>query len=79
MFILTLEIRVKQWCHRLFAASIHSFEELVREVFEPFDTYDYQDVYKRINHIRMKHDETLEEFLDRFLHLCYEFPEEDID
>ena len=27
----------------------------------------------------MKPDESVEDFTDKFLHLCYEFPEEDMD
>ena len=27
----------------------------------------------------MKYDESLEDFMDNFLHLCYEFSKEDVD
>ena len=49
------------------------------ELHLEFDKYDYWDVLKRINKIRTKHGESIEEFSNRFIPLCYEFLEEDID
>lgn len=79
LFILKVECRVEKWCHTLPNASIHSFDQLVKELHEAFEKYDYQDVCDRINQIRMKYGEYLEDFLNRFLHLCYEFPGEYFD
>ena len=76
MFIFILEDHVKCRCHTLPTTSIHSFEQLVKEIREAFDMYAYKDVYKMINQLRMKTHESLEDSLDWFLHLCYEFSEE---
>lgn len=76
---LTLEGCAKKWCHTLPAASIHSFEQLVGKLQQTFDWYDFQDVLKRINELRMKPEESLKGFSFRFVHLCFEFLESDID
>jgi len=62
LFTLTLEGQAKKWCYSLLTASIHSFQQLVKELHKYFDRYEYQDVCKRINKLRMKLDEYLEEF-----------------
>jgi len=36
-------------------------------------------VFKRINHLRIKLKESLEDFADRFFHICYKFPERYLD
>jgi len=41
--------------------------------------YDSQDVHKRISKLRMKPYDSLKDFVDIFLHLCYEFPEGDVN
>lgn len=79
LFSLALEGYVKHWCHTLQYSSIHSFERLVKELHEAFDKYNYHDIYKRINYLSVKPKESLEYFLSWFLHLCYEFYEEDMD
>lgn len=61
-FSLTLEGRTKQWCHTLPAMSIYSFEQLIGELQQAFERYDFQDVLKRINELRMKPKESLEDF-----------------
>ena len=79
LFSLTLEGRIKKWCHTLPATSIHSFEQLIGELQQAFHRYDFQDVLIRINDIRMKPCESIEEFSIRFVHTCFEFPERDVD
>jgi len=79
LFFLTLEGRVNQWCNTLPLSSIHYFEHLIKELHLEFDSYDYQDVLKIINELRMKYNESIEVFFNQFLHFCYEFPKEDID
>ena len=74
LFFLTLEGQVNRWCHALPSASIHSFEWFLKELHQAFDRYDHRDVCKRINQLRMKHDESIEYFSNWFLHLSYEFP-----
>ena len=74
LFTLTFEGHVKRWYHRLPTASIHSFGQLVKELYKSFDRYDYRDVLKIINKLRMKPKESIEDFSRHFLHLCYEFP-----
>ena len=75
---LTLEGRAKQWCYTLPVVSIHSFEQLVGKLQQEFDMYDFQDVLKRINELRMKPEESLEGFAFIFVHICFEFAERDI-
>lgn len=79
LFTLTLEFRFYQWCYTLPSSSIHSFRQFTKELHQDFDWYDYRDVHKRINQLGMELDESVEGFSNRFLHLCYEFPEEDVD
>lgn len=45
--------------------------------YQSFSRYDYKDVYRRISQLRMKPNELVEDFPERFLHLCYEFLGED--
>src|SRR5699024_1207221 len=47
-FILTFEGRVRQWCHTLTDAFIHSFKHLVRELFFTFYMYDRKKLCKKI-------------------------------
>lgn len=51
----------------------------MKDIHKTFDIYDYQNVLKRITQLRMKPNESIEDFSDRFLHLCYEPPGEDMD
>lgn len=59
--------------------SIHSFKKLIKELNEAFGRYYYKYVYKWFNQLRMKFNELSVDFVDLFIHLCYEFFEEDID
>ena len=79
LFTLILEGWVNWWCHTLPYAFIHYFDQFINEIHQDFDGYDYQDVYKRINHLKMEPNESIEDFSNIFLHLCCEFPEEDMD
>jgi len=79
LFCLTLEGKFNRWCHTLPPASIYSFEHLIKELHLIFDRYDYKDVLKIINQLIMKPNESTEDFANQFLHLCYEFPKEEID
>ena len=74
LFTLTFEVRVKKWCH-MFVASIHSLEQLVKGIHEAFDTYDYQVVCHKIDLLKMELGKHRGDFINRFLHLCYEFLE----
>lgn len=79
LFYLTLESHVNQWCYTFPLASIHSLHQFLRELHQAFDRYNYCDVCKRINLLRMKPIESVEDFYDRFLHLCCEIFEEDMN
>lgn len=79
LFNLTLKGRVKKWCHSLPCDFIHSLEQLFKELHQAFDRYDYQNVYKRISQLTMRPNESLDDFMDRFLHLFYEFSKEYVD
>lgn len=43
---LKFEGHVKRWYHTLLDASIHSFNQLVKELHKEFDRYDYWNVIK---------------------------------
>jgi len=60
----TIERCVNQGCHTLPPTSIHSFHHFLEELYQSFDRYDYQYVYERINELRMKPDESVEDFSD---------------
>lgn len=55
------------------------FKHLVKKLCRVCDKYEYQDVLDEINQLRMESNESLKHFVDRFLHLCYEFSDEDVD
>lgn len=74
LFTLTLQGQAKKWCQTLPLTSIYSFDQFHKEIYQAIDRYDYQNDCNRIDLLRMKSSESVENFLDRFLHLCYEFP-----
>lgn len=49
LFTLALEGHVRQWCHTLPIACIHSFEKLISELRQVFNRCNFQNVFKRIN------------------------------
>lgn len=77
LFTLTLKGHFNQWHHALPFSSIHSFDQFLEGFHQAFDRYDYRCVLKNINQLRMYPNESIEDFSNRFLHLCYEFPRED--
>ena len=79
LFSLTLEGHAKQWCCTLPEASIHSFEQLASELQQAFHRYIFQNVFIKLNGIRMEPQEPLDEFSIIFVHYCFEFPEKDFD
>jgi len=52
---------------------------LVNEVHHVFNKYEYQDVLNEIDQFIMEYNESLEQFYDKFLHIFYEFLDEDVD
>jgi len=79
LFTLTLEGRVNQCFHTLPSSSIHSHRQFIKELDQDFDWYDYRGVYKTINQLRMNPNESIDDFSNIFLHLCYEFTKEYMD
>ena len=77
-FTVTFEGRIKNWCETLPAASIHSFEHLISEFLVSFGYYDFISLSIELKNLRKDKDESVEDFINRFLHLCYRFPSEDI-
>lgn len=51
----------------------------LKEIHQAFGKYNYRDVCGRINLLRMEPNESVEKFSNRFLHLCYEISEEDLN
>jgi len=41
--------------------------------------YDFQDLFIRINELRVKLEESLEDFVVRYVHLHFEFLERDVN
>ena len=64
LLTLTFKGHVNWWCHTLTAASIHSFDQLANDIHKEFDRYYYQNFPKIINQIRMKPNESVEQFSD---------------
>ena len=79
LFTLTLDGHEKQWSYSLPTTSISYFKQLVNELHHIFDKYEYQYVLNEIDQIIMELNESLQHFTNRFLHLCYEFLDEDVD
>jgi len=52
---------------------------LVNELHRVFNKYEYQDVIDEIDPLRMEPNESLETFVDHFLHLRYESMDEVVD
>lgn len=59
--------------------SYHLFQSLVNDIYRVFDKYEYQDVIDEIDQPRIELTESLENFADHFLHLCYQFLNEDVE
>ena len=78
-FFLSLEGRANRWCHTLTPTFIHSLHQLLRELHQAFERYNYRDVCENINILRMKPNELFEDFSNRFLHLCCKISEEDMN
>lgn len=76
---LTLDGHAKQWCYSLPTTYSSYFKHLVNGLCHVFYKYEYQDNLNEIDQLRMESNESLEHFTNRFLHLCYEFPDEDVD
>lgn len=70
---LTLEGLVKKWVHTFPIASIHSFDRFLKDIHQEFDKYDYEYVCDSIDPLKMKYNESIEDFINWFLHFCYEF------
>lgn len=78
LLTLTFEGRVKGWCETLPVDSIHSFEQLISEFIVSFGVYDFIRLSTQLQNLRKNNDESVEEFITRFLHLCYMFPSKDL-
>jgi len=78
VFSLTLEGHVNKWCHMFLESSIHLFE-LINKLWWVFHKHDFQDVLMRINELRMKLEESLEDFILIFVHICFEIPKRGTD
>lgn len=79
LFTFTFKACIKQWYCTFPTTSIHSFEQLVKEFYVALDGYNYEDFYKKIIHLEMKYDDSIEYFHDQFIHFCYEFYDDGID
>ena len=79
LFNLTLKGHVNNWFHTLPSSTIHSLHHFTKDFHQAFDWYDNRDIHKRINQLIMELDESIHGFSNIFLHLFYEFPEEDMD
>jgi hypothetical protein len=77
LFTLTFAGRVKSWCETLSVASIHTWEQFMHEFLHAFENYDYDNLCAEILELRKNKDESLEDFVIRFTHLCYRFPLDD--
>jgi hypothetical protein len=63
---------------RLFwTASIHTWEQFMREFLHAFENYDYDKLCEEILELRKNEDESLEYFVIIFTHLFYRFPLDD--
>lgn len=76
---LTLGGRVMEWCKTFPSMSIYSFEQFIKELQHAFDRYDFQSLFNNINALRLKPHKPLDDFANRFLHLCYQFFERYVD
>lgn len=65
LFTFTFKACIKQWHYTFLTASIHSFEQLVKEFYLAFNWYNYEDVYKNIIHLKIKYDDSIEDFHDQ--------------
>jgi len=78
LFTFTFKACIKQWYNTFLTTTIHSFEQLVKEIYLAFDGCSYEGVYKKIIHLEMKYDDSIEDFHDKFIHFYYEFYDDDI-
>jgi hypothetical protein len=70
LFTLTFAGRVKSWCETLSIASIHTWEQFMREFLHAFENYDYDNLCAEILELKKNEDESLEDFVIIFTHLC---------
>lgn len=73
LFFLTLEGRDNLWCQALPPASIHTLLTFVVELHQAFNECDHQDVYEIISRLRMKLNESVEDFATRFFTYVMKF------
>lgn len=66
------------WCVTLPNASIHSFDQLVRELTNGFYQYDHQALKKKILKLRKALYESLVQFWDLFHNLAFQILEDEI-
>jgi hypothetical protein len=77
MFTLTFAGQVKSGARLCRPASIHTWEQFMREFFHSFENYDYDKLCEEILELRKNKDESLKYFVIIFTHLCYRFPLDD--
>jgi hypothetical protein len=56
LFTLTFEGRVKRWCDTLPTASIHIWEQFIREFLHAFKNYDDDELCEEILKLKKKKD-----------------------
>lgn len=79
LLTLTFDGHVNWWWHILPISSIHSLDQLAKNLDKYFDKYNYRDLCGKINILRIKPDELVEDFYNQFLHLCYEIPKKHLN
>ena len=67
------------WCVTLPNASIHSYDQLIRELAHAFYQYDHKALNKKILELRKAPDESLLQFWECIHNLEFQFLEDEID
>lgn len=76
--ILMFEVCIREWCYTLCTSSIHTFENIAKEIYHTFYRYDYKYVFKKIMRLWEEPHESLDDFHDHFIHFCFELFKDDV-
>ena len=79
LFAFTLRGHALQWCVTLHIASIHSYDQMIRELSHSFYHYDRKELNKKVLQLRKEPDESLFQFWVRFHNLAFQIPKDEID
>lgn len=77
LFFFTFQGFVKSWCKTLSYDSIHSFKQFIDEFITYFQESIFEDLFKEIDKLWMRPNESMDDFSNIFLNIYYKIHEKD--